>query len=473
TTGVRHVDKDTVFRIGSGSKLWTVLLLLKEMGDRVFSHPVGAYVPELLEAAEKFRHNKTAANDQANLMRWDEVTVGELASHMAGVTRDYGFMDTAFEPELMQAAGFPKLRDQDVPPCGETKACNRKDFFEGLLKSHPVVPTGGTPVYSNAAFQILGYVVENATGRSYNDLVHTELVDRLGLNGSYSSPPDPKLGVIPGDVRSSMWGLDIADETPAGGLFSSTRDMANVGRAILNSTLLPREMTRRWLKPVSHTSSLNMAVGAPWEIASYEEDRVVDIYTKSGDVGSYSSMLVLSPDHDVGFVVLAAGDSAPQATRILTDLVNEALIPGLDQAAKKEAQRFTGDYTLEDGKSHMRVTTDDGPGLLVTKWISNSKDLFSTVIMPALGVKKPSLIEVRLYPTGLKSPRQISFRAIPRSRVETPGFGPFSNSCTSWLSMDAQRYGNVGMDDVVFEMNEKGEVVGISPRASRVTLRKE
>ena len=88
TTGVRHVDKDTVFRIGSGSKLWTVLLLLKEMGDRVFSDPVGAYVPELLEAAEKFRHNKTAANDQANLVRWDEVTVGELASHMAGITRD-------------------------------------------------------------------------------------------------------------------------------------------------------------------------------------------------------------------------------------------------------------------------------------------------------------------------------------------------------------------------------------------------
>lgn len=123
-------------------------------------------------------------------------------------------MDAAFEPEQMQAAGFPALRDQDVPPCGETSACNRKDFFEGLLKSNPVVPTGGTPVYSNAAFQILGYVVENATGRSYNDLVRAELIDRLGLNGSYTNPPDPKLGIIPGDVRSSLWGLDIADETP-------------------------------------------------------------------------------------------------------------------------------------------------------------------------------------------------------------------------------------------------------------------
>lgn len=88
TTGVRHVDNDTVFRIGSLSKLWTILLLLKEKGDRVFSDPVGAYVPELLEAAEKFRYNTTAANDQANQVRWDEVTVGELASHMAGITRD-------------------------------------------------------------------------------------------------------------------------------------------------------------------------------------------------------------------------------------------------------------------------------------------------------------------------------------------------------------------------------------------------
>lgn len=123
-------------------------------------------------------------------------------------------MDSAFEPEQMQKAGFPKLRDEDVPPCGETNPCNRKDFFGGLLKSHPVVPTAGTPVYSNVAFQILGYVVENATGHSYNDLVHSELIDRLGLNGSYSSPPDPKLGIIPGDVRSSLWSLDFADENP-------------------------------------------------------------------------------------------------------------------------------------------------------------------------------------------------------------------------------------------------------------------
>lgn len=247
--------------------------------------------------------------------------------------------------------------------------------------------------------------------------------------------------------------------------------MATVGRAILNSTLLPREMTRRWLKPVSHSSSLNVAVGAPWEIASYEEDRVVDVYAKSGDIGSYSSMLVLSPDHDVGFVVLAAGDSALEVTRVLTDLVNKALIPGLDQAAKKEAQRFTGNYTLGEGQSHMSVTTDNGPGLKVTKWISNSKNVFSA-LMTSLDIKDPSQLDVRLYPTGLKSPRQISFRAISRSRKETPGFGPFTNSCTSWFGIDAQRYGNVGMDEIVFELNEKHEVVGISPRAWWVTLPK-
>lgn len=77
--GVQEVDQDTVFRIGSGSKLWTTLLLLKELGDGVFSDPVSKYVPELA-AAE--------VADGVSSVRWDEVTVGELVSHMAGIARD-------------------------------------------------------------------------------------------------------------------------------------------------------------------------------------------------------------------------------------------------------------------------------------------------------------------------------------------------------------------------------------------------
>ncbi len=89
----------------------------------------------------------------------------------------------------------------------------------------------------------------------------------------------------------------------------SVRDLSLVGRAILNSTLLPRNSTGAWLKPVSHTASLHGSLGFPWEIVRLDlpvvehsnQTRTVDLYTKAGGIGAYGALLALSPDHDLGF----------------------------------------------------------------------------------------------------------------------------------------------------------------------------
>lgn len=86
--GVRKVNRNTIFRIGSCSKLWTVYLFLIKMGDERFNEPVANYVPEIRIAAENIKSNATARSEGVNVVRWDEVTVGELASQLAGLTRD-------------------------------------------------------------------------------------------------------------------------------------------------------------------------------------------------------------------------------------------------------------------------------------------------------------------------------------------------------------------------------------------------
>lgn len=58
--------------------------------------------------------------------------------------------------------------------------------------------------------------------------------------------------------------------------------------------------------------------------------RVVDIYSKGGDVGVYSTILALIPDHDIGFTILAAG-AAPNAQiqplkTAITDLFVRSII---------------------------------------------------------------------------------------------------------------------------------------------------
>ena len=81
--GVTEVDENTIFRIGSVSKLWTMFLYMTFGGIRYFYEPVSKYVPEL-------RVNQSLAQSTSAIdhIQWDGVTIGELASHQAGVLRD-------------------------------------------------------------------------------------------------------------------------------------------------------------------------------------------------------------------------------------------------------------------------------------------------------------------------------------------------------------------------------------------------
>jgi hypothetical protein len=72
--GNRTVDGDSVYRIASTSKLITVYLLLLQAGETIFSDKVTKYLPEL-----------------AGTAYWDDITVGSLASHLAGVTAEREF----------------------------------------------------------------------------------------------------------------------------------------------------------------------------------------------------------------------------------------------------------------------------------------------------------------------------------------------------------------------------------------------
>ncbi|KAJ5368394.1 uncharacterized protein N7496_008154 [Penicillium cataractarum] len=473
TLGVSTVDQDTVFRVGSVSKLWTMVLLLIEEGLWPFQESVARFVPELHEAASKLQWDPRRRRDGINHLDWGEVSIRELASHMAGVARDYGVLDLAGMSSQMEQLGFPALAPSEIPPCGNPDPCSREQFFNGLLQSHPIVPTSSTPVYSNAAFQILAYALETMTGQSYEVLLQRDIITPLGLNGTYYKTPNISLGVVPNDSGEYWWNFDLGDEGPAGGIFSSTRDMATLGQAILGSSLFPKSITRRWMKPVTHTSSLDYSVGAPWEIVSFGDERPIDIYSKAGDIGAYSSIIALSPDHNVGFTVLAAGADGHAKVALAADLISAKLIPGLEESAKDQATaRFEGTYAASNGtNSSIEITTDDGPGLLVTSWINNGTNMIQS--MMTLGhAQDPSTFSIRLYPTGLESPGQISFRALMPPTLSTFGNGPFTSSCITWVVVDGQVYGNVGIDEFVFNVDEMGIVNSILPRVLRTTLSK-
>jgi hypothetical protein len=195
-------------------------------------------------------------------------------------------------------------------------------------------------------------------------------------------------------------------------------------------------------------------------------------------LGAYSSITALLPDYNVGFTILAAGDGTTALVAALTDTVAQLLIPALEEAAREEAGNvYTGTYNAQDRaktNSSLVISINDGPGLKVEQWISDSQDMFQ-VIEALSGIDTP---DIRLYPTGLQQKRSgsclyQSFRAVFGSANSRESIDPVTGSSITWELVDSYKYGNVGVDEFLFELDAgTGEVVNVSPRALRQTLEK-
>jgi hypothetical protein len=85
TEGVKEVGPDTVYRIGSVSKIFTVLAFLAEVGDTHWNTPITTYIPEL---ARYSAQSLTQPIDDVRRTDWEDITIGALASQVSGIGRD-------------------------------------------------------------------------------------------------------------------------------------------------------------------------------------------------------------------------------------------------------------------------------------------------------------------------------------------------------------------------------------------------
>ncbi len=183
-------------------------------------------------------------------------------------------------------------------------------------------------------------------------------------------------------------------------MYTSLNDLTTAGVAMLSSTVLPPATTRRWFNSVSHTSDILGSVGAPREIvrdiSSDPNGRVVNWYTKEGDIGTYAAKLHLSPDYNAGFGILAAQDEGMPQVSLIADAVAQAFLPALEVAARTQATAaYVGTYSSPDTSlnSSLSLASDGLPGLLITAWDSNGTDQLLTLAQP----NKLPTVSPRIY----------------------------------------------------------------------------
>jgi len=387
------------------------------------------------------------------------------------------FEDLEFDPRKY---GLPDLSPSERATCTYTgtNTCDRKAFLEALDTRQPIYPPNATPIYSNTGFMLLAYALESLTGKSYRDLLKTYFVDRLEMSRTSYDTPDRSLGAIPKDTNASFWDFNVGDGTPMGGLYSSVNDLSKFGRAILNSTLLDKNITRAWFKPTAFTSDIQGAIGRPWEIfrvSTLFPDRVLDIYTKSGDIGLYHNFFAIIPDYQIGFAVAIAG---PGSHNWIDGLIVDTLLPALEDTALQQADAaYAGTFkpiATSQLNSSLTLTTETGkPGLGIQTWISNGTDMI-TYIQTSLASSR----DVRMLPTFLEKKTnagggttEIAWRAVPDMTFYTSP-GPFS-ACGSWSAVDIASYGRFPLDQFIFELDRNGYAVNVNLRAFKVVLERQ
>ncbi|KAJ5591594.1 uncharacterized protein N7459_001963 [Penicillium hispanicum] len=465
-SGVHKVDGNAVFRIASVSKVITVLGLLM-LGDKIsFSDPITKYVPELQKLYQDPQNRVTAVN-------WDAVSLDSMASQLSGVPDALG-NDLANDPTLqLTQYGLPKLKS------------NESNFWNDMGNRAPIYAPYTTPAYSDVAYDILGLVIERVSGQSYGDYVQKQIFEPLNMTRTFVATPANSLGFI--SKESNWWGTNLGLEQADGGLYSSANDLAKFGQGILNNKLIDDVKTRAWLKPHSHTSSLGISVGSPWEIARTNnltaDGRIIDIYSKIGSVPDYNSIFMVIPDYGLTVSILSAGPQSNVGIQFgLATKVLQPLVRAFETAGKEEATvSYAGTYANKETNSTIKLGIDNQSGLVVESWVMNGRDIKETYPAIASVSSNPPLsqyLSIRLFPAGLQSSNLSAWRAVFDTLA--PAGVPQEDeqvfilqfACNSWETIDNVVYGYNALDDFVFELESRNGTVAasITPRAFRQTL---
>lgn len=201
TRTAQPVTTDSVFQIGSITKVWTATLAMQLVDDGLLDldAPIIRYLPDVALADPELTQ---------------QVTARHLLAHTSGIAGDF-FPDTGRGDDCLER--FVALM-ADLPA------------------SHPL---GATMSYCNAGYVLLGRLVEVLRGATWDDVLRERLFQPLGLEAAGTLPEEALLwGAATGHVTppgaaspvvAPMWGL-ARNAGPAGLIHARARDVVAFAR---------------------------------------------------------------------------------------------------------------------------------------------------------------------------------------------------------------------------------------------------
>ena len=352
------IDERTVIRIGSQTKQFTVLLalMLEADGKLSMQDDVRRHLPWLPEYP-------------------DTVTLEHLAANVGGL-RDF--------LEIMELGGLPI-----AAPSSRAEA-------RRIIGRHRAVNfrPGTDLIYCNTGFFLLSEIIEQVSGKTFNELLEERITGPLGMRDTrlmrWDSEILPRLADHhthgpDGGWHKAQWGVVLGGE---GGMVSTLEDMklwlANLDAPKVGTP----EMIARMSAPGASLDGIPSPYGLGLVTCRY---RGLSSIGHGGGVAGGRSESVRFPEAGIGVVILGNTDDMSTfslARRILDLVLDEELGPPRTAAATARLTQAVGLYRAEGGDDVFGVAIKDGQPVFVANMGGGMQveQVGDTTFMPERGI---------------------------------------------------------------------------------------
>lgn len=271
TKGENPIDENTIFEIGSVTKVFTTMILadMVEKGEVNLNDPIEKFLPKDVSTPSK--NGRT-------------ITLFDLATHSSGLPR--------------MPDGFP-IMDMD-----EQFQYDREEMYDSLSKVELSREIGSQYEYSNFGFSLLGHILSLQAGQSYEELLQERVLDKFRMESTCVKQCDDLrdrfanphfLGFAANELNLSE------DMVGAGEIRSSGKDMLSFLSYVMgleDSDLRSSfELTQKVDRKIDDTLSIGLA----WHM-SQKDDRM--IVWHNGATNGFASFVGFDPESNQGVVVL-------------------------------------------------------------------------------------------------------------------------------------------------------------------------
>ena len=273
------ISEHSLFEIGSITKVFTGTILadLANQGKLSLNDPL-----------EKYFDFPIAMTDNTKIKLIDLVT------HTSGLPRLPSNFDDNYDPDK----DYDPYKDYDIDK-----------LVEFLKTVQPATKPGTVFLYSNVGMGTLGYVIEQVTGKSYDQVIQETICNKLDMKntaGVLTTKQEAMRATphLPNGKVTNEWNWDVL--LAAGGIKSSTYDMtkfiaANLGQIAKDDKQLH--------------AAFNMAQKSRWSGKDGTKDRKIGLawieistnnicYFHNGKTLGYRSSMVLCPQKNAGVIIL-------------------------------------------------------------------------------------------------------------------------------------------------------------------------